>query len=623
MMAAPVRSTRKPGNRPTASTRYVSRKMTTAVSKGFQAMIATGLPRIRMDVTTMRQYWPFLVLIFVLATAQQAGSQNQASELETKEAPAKFTSRVNLVTVTVVVRDRNGHAVGDLTKDDFKLLDNGKPQVIAKFSVEKPNAPVVLEKEPGDLETHLENNPRAPDTAAPPAMADHFGAYLFDDVHAKFEDLARSRDAAARVIVDMQPADRAAIYTTSGQVTQDFTADKARLQDTLARLRPAPVAGGLGHGLDCPDISYYMADRIVNQNDPIAIQVALANYKACSGNPYVTANELMGFAEQALRSGEHETRLNASVLQQVVRRMTALPGERAIVLASPGFLVTFDDQPFITEIISRAIRARVMISTLDMRGLWTPPFLDASQPTPPGGAQVVAMFSQFANEEAQAAEFVMEDLAHGTGGQWFHANNDLSDGFRRLAAAPEFIYVLAFTPEKLKSDGKFHKLQVTLRNNKDVTLQVRKGYYAPRGETNAGDQEKQEIEDAVFSREVIKDIPLSLHTQFFRSGEDDASLTVVAQLDIRSLHYRKDQGRNHDNLTIVAALFDINGNFITGEQKLLILRLKDETLEKRLDSGIKVKTSFNVKAADYVLRVVVRDSEGQMMASENTAVEIK
>jgi hypothetical protein len=274
-------------------------------------------------------------------------------------------------------------------------------------------------------------------------------------------------------------------------------------------------------------------------------------------------------------------------------------------------------------VINRAIRANVIIGTLDIRGLWTPGGYDPSRPTPAGGPMVVTMVGQYLDQEQQAGDLVMEDLAHATGGDWFHNNNDLNDGFRRLAAAPEFIYVLAFTPENLKSDGKYHKLQVTLRDPKGVTLQVRKGYYAPRRETNEGDQAKQEVEDAVFSREVIKDIPLSLHTQFFRSGDGDATLSVVAQLDIKSLHYKKEDGRNHDTLTIVSALFDLNGNYITGEQKSLILRLKDETLEKKLDSGIRIKTSFNVKVGSYVLRVVVRDSEGQMMASDNTAAEIQ
>jgi VWFA-related protein len=539
--------------------------------------------------------------------------------METKEAPAKFTSKVNLVPVTVVVRDRDGHAVGNLTKADFRLLDNGKAQVISRFSVEKPGAPVVLQKEAGDLEPEETK----PQPGAPPlVLADHFVAYLFDDVHAHNADLMRARDAAGRIIADsMQPQDRAAIYTTSGRVTLEFTGDKAKLQETLARLRPSPVAGGFGNGMDCPDISYYMADRILNLNDPQALQVALLNFQSCSGNPNANATEVTAYANRALQNGEHETRLAASVLVQVVRRMSGMPGQRNIVLASPGFLVPFDNQSYLTDVINRAIRANVIISSLDLRGLWTPPAFDASR-TFTGGPMAITMISQYLQDEAQANDSVMEELAHSTGGNWFHNNNDLAEGFRSLAAAPEFIYVLSFTPESLKSDGKFHKLTVALRESKGVTLQARKGYYAPKRETDAVDQAKQDIEDAVFSREVIRDIPLVLHTQFFRSGEADANLSVISQLDIKILHYRKAEGRNEDTVTVVSALFDLNGNYLTGQERLLTLKLKDETLEKKLGSGIRIKTSFNVKAGSYAVRVVARDSEGQMMAAENTAVEI-
>jgi hypothetical protein len=74
---------------------------------------------------------------------------------------------------------------------------------------------------------------------------------------------------------------------------------------------------------------------------------------------------------------------------------------------------------------------------------------------------------------------------------------------------------------------------------------------------------------------------------------------------------------------VVSALFDLNVNYIGGQQRTLTLALKDETLEQKLDSGIRVKASFDVKVGSYVVRVVVRDSEGQMMASENTAVDIQ
>jgi hypothetical protein len=56
--------------------------------------------------------------------------------------------------------------------------------------------------------------------------------------------------------------------------------------------------------------------------------------------------------------------------------------------------------------------------------------------------------------------------------------NDLDEGFRRTADAPEYIYVLGFSPQKL--DGQFHKLKVTWKGSQKLTLQVRRGYYALR-----------------------------------------------------------------------------------------------------------------------------------------------
>ncbi|HTQ53719.1 MAG TPA: VWA domain-containing protein [Bryobacteraceae bacterium] len=575
----------------------------------------------------VRFRWQRRLLVYAMLFAPQAAPQNQPAEVATKETPATFKSRVNLVPVTVVVRDREGHAVGNLAKDDFRLLDNGKPQVISRFSVEKPSAPVVIAKDAADLEEHAASRPPAtvaPAAPAAPVAAEHFVAYVFDDVHGTAEDLFRARDAAANVMAgSMQPADRAALYTTSGQNVVEFTNDLETLRAALARLRPTPITGGLPHGVQCPDISFYLADRIVNLDDPQALTVALVNYQACSGNPYITASEVKAAAQMALTSGEHETHVAASVLGQVVRRLAGLPGQRNLVMATPGFFVASYDQSEITDLINRAVRASVIISTLDIRGLWTPPGYDASRPTPAGGGQVITMLNQYLELEAIAQEDVLENLAHSTGGEWFHANNDLGSGFRRLAAAPAFVYVLAFTPENLKSDGKYHKLQVSLRDGKGLTVQARKGYYAPRRDADLADQARQDIEDAVFSRSVVKDIPLELHTQFFRTEGDDANLSVVAQLDIRALPYRKAEGRNQDSLTIVSALFDLNGNFVAGTQKILELRLKDDTLQTRLDSGIKIKTSFDVKVGTYAVRVVARDSEGQIMASDNILVEIQ
>src|SRR5215471_15499121 len=71
---------------------------------------------------------------FAAAAASISSAQTEVSQ---KDEPALFKSRVNLVQVPVVVRDRAGKAIGSLTKEDFQLFDKGKPQFIARFSMEK------------------------------------------------------------------------------------------------------------------------------------------------------------------------------------------------------------------------------------------------------------------------------------------------------------------------------------------------------------------------------------------------------------------------------------------------------------------------------------------------------
>ena len=51
------------------------------------------------------------------------------------------------------------------------------------------------------------------------------------------------------------------------------------------------------------------------------------------------------------------------------------------------------------------------------------------------------------------------------------------------------------------------------------------------------------------------------------------------------------------------------------------MHLKDETLANKLGSGITVKSSLDVKPGSYLVRLVVRDAEGQLSAA-NGAIEI-
>jgi hypothetical protein len=215
----------------------------------------------------------------------------------------------------------------------------------------------------------------------------------------------------------------------------------------------------------------------------------------------------------------------------------------------------------------------------------------------------------------------MAELAEGTGGTFFHNNNDLEEGLRKLASAPEYYYLLGFSPQNLKLDGRYHSLKVNLKMPGKLSIQARRGYYAPKHIPDSAEQARQEIEEALFSQEEMHDLPVELHTQFFKATESDAKLAVLAHLDVRRLHFNKVEGRNHNVVTVVSGLFDRNGQFIGANQKIITMRLRDETLEQKLQSGLTMKTSFDVKPGSYLVRLVVRDTEGEISA-ENGAIEI-
>jgi VWFA-related protein len=580
------------------------------------------------------------------SAASQAGNQTEnktgSSEITAQDQPATFKVNVKLVVVRVVVRDAQGRVIGTLHKEDFQVFDKGKPQVVTQFDVEHP----------GDLAAKArQSSDEKSDSAEPAAAAvataipERFTTYIFDDVHLQFGDLARVREAAQRHFATLRPTDRAAIFTTSGQGNLDFTDDRTQLHAALLRLIPRPIMTPTS---DCPDISYYQADLIFNKNDPEATQVAMQEALSCPGvvnapsaptstagvvnttpqlsaayssNANVAATGLVTMkTQEALQVGDQESHVSLTVLQEVVRSISRMPGQRNVVLLSPGFITPQMEFQY-NDIIDRALRSQVVINTLDARGLYTIDTLgdigNPPQVSPPPQKGLLMIAAANANDD------LLSVLADGTGGVFFHNSNDLDEGFRRMAQAAEYSYVLAFTPQNLKLDGSFHTLKVTLKGRQKFIVQARRGYFAPKHAADPNEEAKQEIEEAMYSQDELHNLPVKLHTQFFKASENDAKLIVLAHVDVQHMHYRKADGRNSDVLTCVSAVFNRNGNFVQGLQKTVTMHWKDETLEHKLSSGITLKSSFDVKPGSYLVRLVVRDSEGQLMSAENGTVEIR
>jgi VWFA-related protein len=552
------------------------------------------------------------------ASTTTVSTASPAQEISSHDEVTTFKVKVNLVLVRVVVRDSEGHAVGNLRQEDFELSDNRKPQVIRQFAMERPG-----ERAAAAQQAAQKAQEGSGSELPPPLAPTHYVAYVFDDVHTEFGDLVRVRDAAERHIVTLAPTDRAAIFTTSGLDNLDFTDDRDKLHQALRRLEPRPLSRSALP--ECPDVSHYVGDLIENQNDDIALGVVTTDALNCAFNndPRMGQAALQlarNSATRALAVGDHESQVSLTVLKDVIRRVSATPGQRSVLLLSPGFLTPRMEFQY-SELIDMALRSQVVISSLDARGLYgVDPAGDIrnSHALP---ADAMAWKNRYLVASALADEDILSILADSTGGNYFHNSNDFDEGLRRIAAEPECWYVLGFSPQNLKFDGRFHSLKVTVRNRAKVDIQARKGYYAPKHNPDAAEEAKQEIEDALFSQEEMHDLPIDLRTQFFKATDLEAKLAVLCHVDVKKLHFHKADGRNASDLTIVSGLFDRNGKYITGNEKILEMHLKDDTLAYKLGSGITVKASFDVKPGSYLVRLVVRDGEGSLSAA-NGAIEI-
>jgi VWFA-related protein len=554
--------------------------------------------------------------------APQVPAPAEQGEVATRDNPATFRVRVNLVLARVVVRDADGKVVTNLKKEDFVLFDNRKAQVISSFSVETPAMHVVA---PTTTAGDSAAGDTAETTTAPKVtLPQRFVAMMFDDGHMAMEDTVFVRQAATKFFGVLAPSDRVGIYTTSGQLTQEFTDDRELLKKALLGIVARPVAGTPVR--DCPDISYYQADLIENKQDTQALAVAAEDALQCAfnGDPRQTsaAQALAGSAAiRAVNAGDIQTEYAYRHVEETMRRLAGMPGQRVMVFVSPGFIPsTLQTETY--DIIDRALHAGIVINTIDARGLYTPDVLGDIADPPHDSLRTVGfkttyrVAAQFANSE------VLGQLADGTGGTFFHNRNDVDEGMREAGAAPALAYVLGFSPQNLKIDGRYHTIDVKLANKLKYKLQARHGYFAPKTVADPAEAAKQEVMAALYSQDEITDLPAELHTQYFKKDSAMARLAVLTHLDLRGIRFRKAEGRNRNDLTVATAIFDENGNFVTGGEKIVEMRLLDATYDKLSHSGITVKSSFDVKPGTYLVRQVVRDAEGSQIAAKNGAVVI-
>jgi VWFA-related protein len=366
-----------------------------------------------------------------------------AATLTAQDQPVRVnTIRVNtrLVEVDVVVRNKEGPVPG-LTRQDFTLLDKGKPQEIAVFTFKSKDASrgAAVQLPPGVVTNRIVEPVDVSDAA--PAGAT---VILVDRLNTGFEFQPYLRQQMLEVLGSMKPGAPIALYILGRDlsVVHDFTEDPGQL------IRAAAI----------------LKDKTAAQN-PADAQAAKA---------------LKTSLEEVLNLEQVDRPLTtADALERIAKHLNGVHGRKSLVwlsgsfpLVNPRLLRGTPDLERIEDTTHASNQGNMAIYPVDVKGLSTR--RSGRGPIGPPGVDI------------------MLALAKDTGGRAFYNTNDIGGAIQQAMDDAEVTYTLGFYPDAGSLDGKFHPIQVKVAKvdlAKGAEVRYREGYVA--AEVSAPQHEEQ------------------------------------------------------------------------------------------------------------------------------------
>ena len=154
----------------------------------------------------------------------------QTTQVSPPGKPLSFPASTRQVQISVIVHDKDGKPVADLTAKDFQLFDKGREQEIETFSVDvEPSMvapPAVVPVRP-DAEFNNLHEGRGGVTVI-----------LLDRLNTAWEDQAQAKAQIVGFLGQIQPNDRLGLYLLDSnrvRVLHDFTTDVSSLLRSLSR----------------------------------------------------------------------------------------------------------------------------------------------------------------------------------------------------------------------------------------------------------------------------------------------------------------------------------------------------------------------------------------------------
>src|ERR1022692_1557771 len=477
-----------------------------------------------------------------------------------------------LVEVGVTVHDKHGPVTG-LTKDDFSILDRGKPQVVSTFSAGTISSP--SSQEP-PLPANTFSNRQAVAGTTPPTIS----IILLDGLNTRFEDQNRAKRHLIRALGDLTVGsqDRAAAYSlgSSLKILADFT-EPARLQKILAGYRNR-------------------LNTEMDTSEPMAWDV---------GDPLI--DQAMDFINQAFAQAENADRaaITFSALAAIANHAATIPGRKNLIWVTGSL-------PLSAAALAKALNAAdISVYPVDARGLiGLPASFTAAAPTSrrPGAFQQPQSLSP-------SGLGAFEDLAEQTGGRAWINGNDLHRAFRAALDDSAGGYTLGFQPGQAGSDGKYHELHVTLRTaakNPGVEVRYRKGYLAARDSPSSELEDAQRFQTALWS--PLESSALSLRATLTAKTDKThpATMKISCSVDAHQIDLEQIDGHWKGTLDMLIVQQDSASKLLDTVSASLELRFTQAEYDAHLKSGIAFYRDVAVKPGMATLRILVLDRSGAL-----------
>ncbi len=524
-------------------------------------------------------------------TATQQPAAGQVADQAANKTPPPIRATTRLVQISVVVHDKHGNPVTGLTKDDFVVLDEKKPQAIQIFSAETNQPP---DHPPAPLPPDTYTNRLEEKAGVPTSVT----VILLDGLNTKFEDQFQARQQVIKFLMQIQPQDRVALYTLGREVhvLHDFDSDASSLLAALAKYQ----------GRTNTEVEASEPEKTVDLSDLPGTEELQA---FLDGTAQVEANAYT----------QDRVRLTVDGLVAIADHVGSLPGRKNLIWVSGSFpfsigmdtldLSSNNEQMRFQDEVERAARAmneaNLAIYPVDARGLiGMSTTMNAGRPSQRPRRGAGPMNGAASTPNLRLFD-TMDVLAERTGGKAFYNSNDIFGAIRRALDDSRVTYSLGYYPEGVAWDGKFHNLKVEVKDP-GMEVRARKGYFAIP-ERSANPQDVKAVMEET-SKSPLDATAIGMHVEVHPlDAAGDRSLRTQVHIDLHEFSMELKGGRWAGTIAVGIALLDAKNQILSGTNETLNLNLDPARYETAMKKGLVYQKDIPIPAGSTVLRAILLD----------------